>query len=404
MIETPELRLCPICSSPEREIVFKQHFEPIEGASLTTGYEVVVCQNCGLVFADRIPSKEIFDRYYAESSKYEYSHQGGKQHEAELRRLSGLADWIATQTSLSSRLLDAGCATGELLVALRERGFTNLTGLDPSETCVQYARDKNGLRMIQGVMGSKPENEAPFDVVVLSAVLEHIPDLNPFIEQSLQWLVPGGLLIIEVPDVENFAKGFNAPLQELSLEHINFFSAASLENLMGNHGFTRLDDRYEICYVAQNLTGAVLTMSFRSGGEIKAPRLESKSESGIKIYLKDCQEQMKFEADVIKDLVETQRPVFLWGVGTLCQRLLATTDLPKANICAFIDSNPHYQGKELMGHRIIAPIDLIGRSEPILILSWPFFEEISHQIRSQLKFSNEILCIHKFPEIQEAKG
>jgi SAM-dependent methyltransferase len=397
MIADSWQRLCPICSSSQRELLFAQHFESIKGVSLIDGYEVVVCGNCGLVFAGGIPSKEVFDRYYSEASKYEFSHRGGKQNDSELQRLAGLADWMATQVPLESRLLDAGCATGELLAALRARGFTCLTGLDPSESCVQYARDTHGLRMLQGVLGNKPESEQPFDVLVLSAVLEHIPDLNPFVEQLRRWLSPDGLLIVEVPDVENFAKAFNAPYQEFSVEHINFFSTSALDNLMGMHGFTRVAVRQELCYVAPNLTGPVLTMSFRWGAEPTALRRESVSEAGVRAYIEACRSRVEFETRVISELVKTQVPVLVWGVGTLCQRLLATTKLPQANIRAFIDSNPHYQGKELIGHRVISPLQLQGRSEPILISSWPFFDEIRSQIRNDLKLHNEIICIHKLP-------
>ena len=74
-------RPCPICSNSQRELLFCQRFESIKDVSLIDGYEVVVCRNCGLVFADGIPSKEVFNRYYLEASKYEFSHRGGKQHD-----------------------------------------------------------------------------------------------------------------------------------------------------------------------------------------------------------------------------------------------------------------------------------------------------------------------------------
>ena len=203
------------------------------------------------------------------------------------------------------------------------------------------------------------------------------------------------MLIVEVPDAENFARGFNAPFQEFSVEHINFFSAPALDNLMGLHGFTRIAVRQELCSVKNGLTGSVLTMSYRCGADLVVPKREPVSEAGLRAYLEACRELVEFESRIINELVESQMPVLVWGVGTLCQRLLATTKLPQANIRAFVDSNPHYQGRELIGHRIISPLELLGRSEPILIASWPFFDEIHRQIRNELKLSNKIICIHK---------
>jgi FlaA1/EpsC-like NDP-sugar epimerase len=101
------------------------------------------------------------------------------------------------------------------------------------------------------------------------------------------------------------------------------------------------------------------------------------------------------EQQLIRGLVSTQRPILVWGAGTLCQRLLATTDLSQANIQAFIDSNPHYHGKKLCGRPVLAPSELARYAEPVLISSWAFYEEICAQIRNGLKLDNEIIAIHK---------
>jgi len=358
------------------------------------GYDVVACDRCGLVYADRIPPSERFERYYADASKYEYSHRNGEQHSSERERVRRLAERIAAHAGTSARLLDVGSSTGELLVALRSHGFSNLTGLDPSRTCVQHARTKYGLRMLHQAFGVKPVNVAPFDVVVLSAVLEHVPDLQSFLTLLDQWLVPGGVLVIEVPDAEHFANGSNAPYQEFSIEHINFFSRPALDNLLGLHGYARVTVFQEMCSIGRNLASPVLTGIYRSGGRRSAFIRETVSMSGVKAYLDACLIKLDSEREVITGLVQTQVPVIVWGVGTLCQRLLSTTRLADANIVGFVDSNPHYQGTQLAGRHVLAPSDLTGRTEPILILSWGFFDEIRSQIRGELKLDNEIISIH----------
>ncbi len=396
VVDSPcPVRPCPVCAAVKRELLFTQRFEALAGVSLMQGYEVVVCRVCGFVFADRIPSERKFERYYADASKYEFSHQGGQQHDAEVRRLRALASWIAERIPASARLMDAGCATGELLVALREHGFSDLTGLDLSEASARYAREHHGLHVIRGTLGEEPRDVRGFDVVVLSAVLEHIPVPHRFLEQLQAWLAAGtGLIIVEVPDAENFARAFNAPYQEFSIEHINFFSASSLDNLMGAHGYSRVAVRQELCYAGPNLTGPVLTMIFRSGASRVAPAREASSEAGVRAYLERCRKRTEAEDRIIAELVETQRPVIVWGTGTLCQRLLATTSLRNANIRAFIDSNPHYQGQSMIGRPVLGPRELMGRPEPILISSWVFVDEITRQIREDLGLDNEIIRIN----------
>ena len=121
----------------------------------------------------------------------------------------------------------------------------------------------------------------------------------------------------------------------------------------------------------------------------------SKTRTSIHAYLTTCLERIKTERDVITKLVESQTPILVWGIGTLCQRLLASTPLKNARIVAFVDSNPHYQGSLLIGKPVLAPSTLPGRTEPILILSWGFFDEIRKQIRKDLALNNEIIRIDR---------
>ncbi len=249
--------------------------------------------------------------------------------------------------------------------------------------------------MIHQTLGAKPADIPPFEVIVLSAVLEHVPDLHTFLDFVDQWLAPAGLLIVEVPDAENFAKAFNAPYQEFSVEHINFFSAPALDNLLGLHGYSRIAKYQDLCSAGGNLTGSVLTAMYRGVIGRIAPVRESISENGVHRYLTSCLGRIESERRAITNLVESQTPILIWGVGTLCQRLLASTSLKNANIIAFVDSNPHYQGSILIGRPALAPSALTDRTEPILILSWGFFEEIRIQIREDLALKNHIIRIDR---------
>ena len=371
--------------------MFQQRFETLGTASLMSGYDVVACQECGFVFAVGIPLAEEFSRYYAEASKYEFSHAGGKQHIYEVSRLADLARWIGRHCPRDSRLIDVGCATGELLVQLREQGFTSLTGLDPSEACVRYGSEQHGLRIIRGVLDERPENERRFDVLVLSAVLEHIPELDACIEQMASWVGPEGRVVLEVPDAAHFADAFNAPYQEFSVEHINFFSAESLTNLMEKHGFRAEAERHYVCNAGAGVTGAGLTMIFRTGGVSRPPQKETVSSEGVRRYLTKCASWVEHESGVISDLVASQEPIVVWGTGTLCQRLLATTPFRDANIVAFIDSNPHYQGMEFHHRPILAPSELAHFKESVLVTSWAFQAEIENQIRNTMGLTNRLI-------------
>ena len=375
------------------EVLHEQRFQGVEGAGLLDGYDVVACRSCGAVFSDHLPPVERFAEYYSSASKYEFSHRGGEQHQEEIIRVEGLAKWLASQLSLDLPILDVGCATGELLLKLRKEGFRDITGLDPSYECVERARSLHGLTMIEGVLGSKKSDQRSYGAVILSAVLEHIPATDLFIQDLIQWTNPTGYVVVEVPDLEYFDQSKNAPYQEMSVEHVNFFTGLSLKNLMSRHGFKAVAERHFMCPAAPGgLTGAVLTILFQKSDKIMKLVHEGTSKSAMESYLRQCRQIVDSEEASIMELVESQDPVIVWGTGTLCQRLLAQGKLGKANITYFVDSNLHYQGKQLAGMPIISPQD-IRSQDAILITSWSFQDEITKTIRKNLGLMNRIVTL-----------
>lgn len=93
------------------------------------------------------------------------------------------------------------------------------------------------------------QNTHKYDCLIVSHVLEHICDLNSFIEQISENINDDGFLYIEIPNAEFYHKmtvKMYPPLQEVNLEHINFFSKYSLNKLLVKHGYCclKLQDDY----------------------------------------------------------------------------------------------------------------------------------------------------------------
>jgi hypothetical protein len=73
---------------------------------------------------------------------------------------------------------------------------------------------------------------------------------------------------------------------------------------------------------------------------------------------------------------------------------LAATQLKHANIKAFIDSDPYYQGKKLLSRNILSPQDpSIDTVSPMLISSKRFQDEIRKQITAIGK-KNAIITLY----------
>jgi SAM-dependent methyltransferase len=361
------------------------------------GYDVVVCGTCGAGFADDIPSQEAFDAYYREMSKYEYHQRDGAESEYDQRRLAIIADLLAPFIpSPRARILDVGCATGRLLALLRERGFPDVHGLDPSPACAAAAGRLYGVPVRTTTLSRLHESGETFDVVILVGVLEHIQDLDTALREVRDVLSPEGLVYVEVPDVYTFADWPNAPFQDFSTEHINFFSPVSLANLMGRHGFTPRFSEQNAREQSYRTTMSNVSAVFQKQDTIAfAPVFDHGTESGLQRYIDSCRATEERLHATIADLVLSDRPVIVWGVGTHTGRLMRTSRLPDARIVAFVESNARYQGRSLHGTPIIAPSALQGRPEPILISSRVFQHEIARQIRDDLGLGNELITLYE---------
>ena len=109
-------------------------------------------------------------------------------------RLAKVAPYIARD----SRVLDIGCGDGRLFRRFRSRIREGI-GIDPD---LREPSDGGFYRLIPGVFPDHlPDGAAPFDVITMLAVLEHIPRERQrrLAEACAALLVPGGRLVITVP-------------------------------------------------------------------------------------------------------------------------------------------------------------------------------------------------------------
>lgn len=404
MIEKPinhryAKRECAICGSVTNKLLFRQDFSEISSGSLLQGYDVVVCDHCGFSFADNIPDQEAFDIYYREMSKYEHKEQFGQESEYALEKFQDIASILKPFLPDTRMLImEIGCATGTLLSLLKENGYENLLGIDPSPACAEAAHRLYGIRVLTRTLSDLDLPNQMFDFIILAGVLEHVRDLNTALSQIRNMLSVNGQIYVAVPDASRYAEGENAPFQEFSIEHINFFGSASLANLMQMSGFRQLFSQQSMVQVNNRTTTPVIHAIY----EKSMPTLPSVSfipdtetAPNLVAYIDHSRRVDSRIHQVMDELALCRKPIIVWGVGTHTQRLLATSRLAQANIVAFVDSNPNYHGKFLNGLPIIPPGNLSGRSEAILVSSRIFQSEIVHQIQSDLNLENEVFTLYE---------
>ena len=97
------------------------------------------------------------------------------------------------------RLLDVGCASGRFLRQMSEIGWT-VAGVEFDPEAARKARTVTA-EIFEGDPMDAPFAPGRFDVVTAFHVIEHLPDPLGTLRRMLEWLAPGGLVIVEVPNV-----------------------------------------------------------------------------------------------------------------------------------------------------------------------------------------------------------
>jgi FlaA1/EpsC-like NDP-sugar epimerase len=255
------------------------------------------------------------------------------------------------------------------------------------------------VRILTGTLADAArikENERSFEGIILIGVLEHVRDLKAALEAVRGLLSPDGLVYMEVPDSTGFSDRPDAPFQEFSTEHVNYFSATSLTNLMNRFGFSVILSQKITRHQSQS-TIIPAVMAIYGLGKAPpelSPAFDAETERGLNEYIKRSRLTDDLIRKTIDGLVENKKPIIIWGVGTHTLRLLETSPLGRANIVAFVDSNPRYQGQELAGRPILAPSDLHKCPESILISSRVFQADIENFLRQTLRLNNEIIKLY----------
>lgn len=98
------------------------------------------------------------------------------------------------------RVLDAGCGSGPLSAALRNKGAI-MTGFDGSPAMVELARQRLGDDVplyVADLARPLPFTDDAFDAVVASLVLHYLPDWAGPLTELRRVLKPGGRVILSV--------------------------------------------------------------------------------------------------------------------------------------------------------------------------------------------------------------
>ena len=218
---------------------------PRQDFGARSGYALSKCPGCGLVFLSEVEdaiNDEFFDdtedteaeKDVKDAIEYWSFPQLYDKHRAIFdtffverhERLNALKPGYQS-------LLDVGCGYGLFLDHIKDR-VPNIAGIELDPKVAEYARTTYGLT-IDTVPVEDYQTDQTFDVVTMCDVLEHLHEPIEILESCRKLLNPGGVLMIQVPNV----LGFKLPLNHSwgLPHHIWQFSPPSLKAMLEKAGF-----------------------------------------------------------------------------------------------------------------------------------------------------------------------
>lgn len=206
-------------------------------------YDIVQCQQCGLMRTNPRPTQDTIGFYYPD----DYGpYLGTIIPDSSIEAKTGFKQQIKTLLSNRSHalpeigcgnLLEVGCASGMFLSEMASKGW-NVQGIEYSETAAENAR-KSGFEVFCGALEEAPRPRVRMDLVVAWMVLEHLHDPKSCLGKLQEWTAEDGYLVLSVPDINSLGfRLFKQYSYDLHLpNHLYFFCPDTLRGLLESTGW-----------------------------------------------------------------------------------------------------------------------------------------------------------------------
>lgn len=227
---------CGLCGSASADIFLKT---PAISGDGNAGYTLVKCCQCGLVFLNPRPVRELSYSSYTEDDP-----ERAQRKPAFYERFYFYL-FRHIPSSRKGALLDVGCGSGRYIYTLRQAGW-DAKGVDISPT--DYGKKKLGLDIHEGdLLDCKFPSEA-FDAVTLWWTLEHVHEPLSLLKETHRILKNDGVCVVGVQNIKSLeAEIFKQYWFHLFLpKHLYHFSPVSLKAILEKAGFKNVRIKYDL--------------------------------------------------------------------------------------------------------------------------------------------------------------
>jgi 2-polyprenyl-3-methyl-5-hydroxy-6-metoxy-1,4-benzoquinol methylase len=233
---------CPLCGSREISDLLRApdrfHWRP-------EVYQLLRCRNCECAWLPCPPAPEEMPLHYDQD--YHNAIVAGGESSASER-------WQRHRRRISEykkggAILDIGCSSGAFLGTMKNDAW-KLYGIELEASTAERAMATTGAEVFVGDVMDAPFAPESFDVITNFDLLEHVYDARQFLFKVREWLKPGGIYYVTLPNIDSWeARIFGSYWYGLELpRHLFHFSPRSLRKA------TQLAGLQEVCMLTPPTT------------------------------------------------------------------------------------------------------------------------------------------------------
>jgi 2-polyprenyl-3-methyl-5-hydroxy-6-metoxy-1,4-benzoquinol methylase len=215
-------------------------------------HNLIECVSCNLVFCEKKFTKEEFVDVYNKlynslSLKPQYAIHSVKEYNDLLKGKINIGynrrRIINEIVNNKSKVLEIGSGVGLIGMYLTKKKDIKYQGIEIDKKTHLKAKEL-GVNSINGDFSVMSKLKVKYDTIMLWEVLEHLQDVNMFLDLVKERLLNNGNLVFSVPNYDK-RKNFNKKNKDIDNLyqsgppiHLNFFTKNSILNILNYHGFT----------------------------------------------------------------------------------------------------------------------------------------------------------------------
>lgn len=344
--------------------------------------DVYFCEGCSLVqLADVVDPNILFRNYIyvTGTASTVVSHN--------LEYAQTVVDFLGLNED--DLVVEVASNNGSLLACFRDLGVKVL-GVEPAENIAAIA-NADGIKTVNRFFNSAAAREirrahGPARAVIGNNVLAHVDDPGDFLTGCELLLADDGMVMIEVPYLEEFVK--LGEFDTVYHEHLSYFSITSLMQLCNSAGLSIVRVQKLPIHGGSIRIYAAKRAKLPSHAENVIRKAEEEDRSGLNAIetFRSFADKARNTRDTLLSLLERlkaeRRSVAAYGAPAKGNTLLNYCGIDSSLIDFTVDKNPMKVGLYTPGTHIpILPVSAVIERQPdyLLILAWNFADEIMRQ-------------------------